>query len=174
MIRTSFIHSTYLAKKIKIISSSKTQVCLLYSTLVKKTNFFFILVLQRFSFTLSKVVKSNVSFIFKIKIFSKRVFHLILIEMTNLVKSLDVIQSVNFSSFSKRQTSYSLIRSPFVFKKSQEQLSLDRYTGSFRITLPKNSFLVSEYVEFFILQRLQSICLSDITMFKDLKAIRAF
>jgi hypothetical protein len=138
---------------------------------VKKAHFFFILVLQRFSLTLVKTIKSGVFFDFRFKIPSKIVFNLILIEMVNLVKCLGVVKGFKFNSFCKRQTKYSLLRSPFVFKKSQEQLLFDFYTGSFSINLSKNNFLISEYIAVFILNGLKKICLLDIIVLKNLKTI---
>ena len=145
--------------------------CFLYLILVKKVNYYFLIVLQRFSQTIFKLVKSDAFFDFKFKIPSKVVFNLIIIEMINLVKSLDVIKDFKFNSFSKRQTKYSLLRSPFIYKKSQEQLCFDLYAGSFSVSLYKRNSLILEYSEIFFMNRLKKVNLLDITVLRNLKAI---
>jgi hypothetical protein len=171
MLQISFLHCAFLLKKKKNISFNKIQLWFLYLILVKKANFFFLLVLQRFSRTLVKEIKLDAFFDFRFKIPSKIIFNLILIEMVNLVKCLGVIKGFKFYNFCKNQTRFSLLRSPFVFKKSQEQLVVDRYTGSFCINLAKNSFLISEYIEIFIVNGLKKICLLDTTVLRYLKTI---
>jgi hypothetical protein len=123
--------------------------------------------LQRFSFTLKKLVKSRMSFIFKIKIPSKTVLHLIIMQVMNWLGSLNVNKSINFSSICNRSTNYSLLRSPFVFKKSQEQLSFNHYIGSFAFTIYNNSSLVCEYIRLFLLTRVQTLSLSVIKIYQD-------
>lgn len=171
MLQIDFLHATFLVKKTKIVRFNKIQSWFLYSILVKKANFFFILVLQRFSSTLTKVVKSKVSFIFKFKIPSKIIFNLILMETVNSFNCLSSLKSFHFSSFCRRRTKYSLLRSPFVFKKSQEQLLFDLYTGSFLLSFAKNNVLFSEYSEFFIIKSLKKHYLLGITVFKYLKTV---
>jgi hypothetical protein len=92
-------------------------------------------------------------------------------EMVNSFNCLASLKSFQFSSFCKRQTKYSLIRSPFVFKKSQEQLLFDLYTGSFLLSFAKNNVLFSEYTEFFIIKSLKKHYLLDIAVFKNLKTV---
>jgi hypothetical protein len=127
--------------------------------------------LQRFSCTLTKIVKSDLGFILSLKIPSKIILNLIIIEIVNLIKCLSISKDFSLLSICKRQTNYSLLRSPFVSKKSQEQLVFDRYVGNFSIKFLENSFLVSEYIEYFTTQSLKKICLLDFTLFKSLKTI---
>jgi hypothetical protein len=149
---TYFIHSIFLAKKIKIISVNNIRPWMLYTSVVKKINTFFIVTLQQFSFTLTKVVKSRTCFIFKIKIASKIVFHSITIQLMSWLCSLKVGKHISLSTVCRRNQNFSLIRSPFVFKKSQEQLMFSNYTGNFTLSCKQLSYLVCEFIEFLVLQ----------------------
>ena len=171
MLSMNFLHCVFLVKKNKNISFNKIQVCFLYLIVVKKASFFFLLFLQRFSKNLLKVIKSDVFFDFRFKIPSKIIFNLVLLEVVNFIKCIGLVKVFKFHSFCKRQTKYSLIRSPFVFKISQEQLLFDFYRGNFFINFSQNNFLVSEYIEFFIFNSLKKVCLLDIKIFKGLNIV---
>jgi len=168
MLGVKFFHCVFLVNKNKNISFNKIQVCFLYFILVKKAKFVFLLVLQRFSRTLIKAIKSELSFDFRFKIPSKAVLNVILLEILNVVKNISVVSSFKFYNFSKRQTRFSLVRSPFVFKKSQEQLQVDLYTSRFLVYIHKNCFLISAFIENFIFNNLKKLCLLDILVIKCL------
>lgn len=93
-------------------------------------------------------------------------------EVVNLVNCLNVPKTINFSSFSKRQTIYSLLRSPFVYKKSQEQVLFDFYTGTFLVHILNSNAVIVEYIEFFLFKNLKKLSLLDVKIFKTLNVLK--
>ena len=103
---------------------------------------------QKFNFAVLSVVKPKASFVFKIKVPSKTIFNLILLESFNLVKCLKFTEVCSFSSFSKRQVIYTVLRAPFVYKNSREQLCFERYSGSFFAVFSITDFLIVDFIEY--------------------------
>lgn len=171
MLQIKFFHCVFLVNKNKNISFNKIQACFLYFILVNKAHFVCVLALHRFSRTLSKVIKSDLSFDFRFKIPSKSILNTLLLEVFNLANNISVVKEFKFYNFSKRQTKFSLVRSPFVFKKSQEQLLVALYSGRFSVNIYKNYFLISEYIESFFFNNLKKLCLLNILVVKCLVTI---
>lgn len=145
-INTKFVHKNFFLKQFDKQNINKVQTAPIYSSLViNKT--YFIVAAQKINLSVQSAIKPKASFFFKIKVPSKTIFNLILLESFNLVKCLKFMGACSFSSFSKRQTNYTVLRAPFVFKNSREQLCLDRYVGSFYATFSVNNFLIVDFIE---------------------------
>lgn len=167
LLQINFLHLLYFLKKIKLIGINKVQIDYIYSILAF-TNHFFLLISQRFLFSLTMKIKPKVSFIFKIKIPSKTIFNLILIELLNLIQCLKLIKVCNFYNFCKKQTKYTVLRSPFVFKNSREQFCFDRYIGNFITEFDINNFLIVDFIETCFLKVLKYFFLLDLKLIKKI------
>lgn len=145
---------------------------MLYSVFTKKrVNFFFLLILEQFRFPITGLVKVKYSLIFNLKIPSKVIFNLILIEMLNTIKGLKIIKSFNFYGFYKKQTKYSVLRSPFVYKSSQEQLLFNNYIGNFETHFYTTNFVVSDFIEMSIFYSLESLLQLNMKVIKKINKI---
>ena len=146
LVNVNFLHLIFFFKQIKLICLNKIQIGNIYSILGFH-NFFFILIAQRFNFAVMMVVKPKVSFIFKIKVPSKTIFNLILMETINLVKCLKFIKECNFYNFRTKSIKYTVLRSPFIFKNTRDQLFFDSYIGTFLTEFYTTNFLIVDFVE---------------------------
>jgi len=167
LININFLHLIFFFKKIKLICVNKIQIGFLYSILVSY-NLFFLLITQRFNFTITMIIKPKVSFSFKIKIPSKTIFNLILMEIINLVKCLKFLKACNFSIFRKKSIKYTVLRSPFVFKNTREQFCFDNFKGTFLTQFYTVNFLIVDFVEACFFNNLKYFFLLDLKGIKKI------
>ena len=89
----------------------------------------------------------------QIKISNKIIFNSILIIFLNLMRiilcPLFIYEKFKFNFFKTKQKKFSFIRSPFIYKRSQEQLAIIRNKGSIFICIEKYNFFFIQYIEFF-------------------------
>ena len=91
--------------------------------------------------------------------------------MLNTIKSLKIIKSFNFYGFYKKQTKYSVLRSPFVYKSSQEQLLFNNYIGNFETHFYTTNFVVSDFIEMSIFYSLESLLQLNMKVIKKINKI---
>lgn len=149
-----FLHLLFCRKQFKLICVNIIQIAYFYSILFSY-NCFFLLVLQRFNYAISRRVKPNASFIFKLKIPSKTIFNLILLEIVTLIQCLKFIKDCSFYNFCKVEKNYMVLRAPFVFKNSREQFCVDHYIGQFLTVFFRTNFLIVDFIEMCVFKKLK-------------------
>lgn len=167
LVTNNFLHLIFFFKNTKLIGFNQIQIGYFYSILVSY-NSFFLLITQRFNLPIPMRVKPKVSFLFKMKIPSKTIFNLILMEIINLVKCLKFIKVCNFDNFSKKSINYTILRSPFVFKNSREQLFFEKYVGTFLTEFYMTNFLLVDFVEACFFKHLKHFFLLDLKGIKKI------
>jgi hypothetical protein len=170
LLQINYLHLTFFLKKINLISFNNIQIDYVYSIMVKNSHFF-LLIAQRFIFSIQTKIKPKLAFIFKLKIASKTIFNLLLMEVLNLIQCLKLIKSCNFYNFCKKQTNYTVLRAPFVFKNSREQFCFDTYIGSFITEFYINTFLIVDFMEVSFFKFLKHFFLFDLKAIKKISII---
>jgi ribosomal protein S10 len=142
LISKKFIHVILFIKKQK----NNLFVLVIYVLKKKITNYASYLV-QIKSF-LKK--KNNLSFIFqfKVSVLNNFFFNRIVLKIFDVFKNINVKVFSKFSCVNSKKKNYTILRSPFVYKKSKEQFFFERFKGFFTISLKnqKNLFFI-DYIE---------------------------
>jgi hypothetical protein len=115
---------------------------------VKKV-LFIIIYLSIFNIFLKKKILPLYLYIFEIKLPNFILFNNIILKVYELLRSIDF--SINFQlNFIKKKTKkITILRSPFVYKKTKEQFVFEKFKGYvFMYVGIKNIFII-EYLDFF-------------------------
>jgi hypothetical protein len=73
------------------------------------------------------------------------IFNSILIFFFNILKNLNIYTLVKSNIIKKKKKKYTIIRSPFVYKKAREQYALDRFTSIISIEFSKSNLFLIKY-----------------------------
>ena len=113
----------------------------------KVSSIYFLIYLIFLKYFLKK--KNNPLFFlfFKINVLNKFFFNSILIKIFAIFKELNVFLNINFKFLKKNRKNYTILRSPFVYKKSREQFFFDRFKGWFYLSLFSKNFFFIDYLE---------------------------
>ena len=99
--------------------------------------------LNFFQYFLKRLVKTSYCYCLKIKLSNLNVLNSILIFIFNILKNCNFKSSIKFSNLVRSKSYYSLLRSPFVYKSSQEQFICEYYTAIIFINIQnQNNFLI--------------------------------
>lgn len=102
-----------------------------------------------FYFFFKKKIKVCYNYYIRIKIPNLTIFNSILAIFFNLSKNIHGIK-LYFNVIKKLKKYYTVLRSPFVYKSSQEHYLLENFIGIIHISLKYTNFFFINYFEFFI------------------------
>lgn len=71
-----------------------------------------------------------------------------LLKVFNVIKGVNIDTSLIFSSVKTKKKKYTVLRSPFVHKKSKEQFFFETFMGFFTVNLKQKSIFILDYLEF--------------------------
>jgi hypothetical protein len=71
---------------------------------------------------------------------------------------------IGFKSIKKFRKDYTVLRSPFVNKKSREQLLIEKYSGTINIIFLNYNFIIIKYLEVFLKKNLKGWVSSQILL----------
>ena len=107
----------------------------------------------------------------KTKIPSNVIFNSILIIFFNIIKKMTntflINRTVKFNFINNNKKFYSILRSPFVYKISQEQFFFNNFTGIIVLQINNNNNFFIKYLDFFFKKFLKN-WLSSKTFIKKL------
>lgn len=84
---------------------------------------------------------------FKIDTLNSFFFNNILFKIFDLIKGIHSYFSFTYSSLKSTKKKYTVLRSPFVHKKSKEQFSFETFKGFFSLDLKKKNVFFIDYLE---------------------------
>lgn len=129
-------------------------ILLFNKTLINKfINFYYyFLILNYFNccFYQTKLIKFNLKYFYLLKLITYDKYFLNL-KINSIIESMYCLNVLNKCSFVKNLTKsnsfFSLIRSPFVYKKSMEQIFLEKFKSIFKSENFYYNFFLQEYQE---------------------------
>ena len=161
---TKYLNLIFFLKKVKK-TKQNLQINSIYS--IFKNLIFFLLTIYKFKLSIPFKINKVQKHVFKIKTFNKNMFSLVILEIINSIKCLKFIKSYQLSNLKKKLIKHTLLRSPFVFKNSREQLCFEEYTGNVSIIQFQTKFmLTSNFIETIILNFLKHFLLTSIKIKK--------
>lgn len=100
------------------------------------------------------ILRKHYYYFIKIKIPSNIIFNSILIIFLNNAKKMInpfmLKNKIKFNFVSKKKKFYSIIRSPFVYKISQEQFYFNNFIGLIVLQTNNSNIFFNKYLEFFL------------------------
>lgn len=152
-----------LQKKIKIIVNFR----LFYTIVKSKLILFIVSGLFISQFFLSSKINIFYKYRIKMKVPDIAIFNN---SIVNFLMLLSITKAENICSFnflSATKKSFTLLRSPFVYKKSREQLMFKTTLGLITIKINKDSnFFFIEYLDYFFLNQFKYFFSSNVTVSK--------
>ena len=144
LILKNFIHVLYFLKK----QNNNLFILLLYS--FKQKILFYLAYLLNIKCFLKYIHKTSFFFQFKVSVINKFFFNQILFKIFVCIKGVNVKIISNVSCVKKKKKSYTMLRSPFVHKKSKEQFVIEKFNGFFILCLKnQNNFFFIDFIETF-------------------------
>ena len=155
LLQVTFLHFHFLKKK-KINSSViKHKIEFFYCLLFKKSILFFLI--HEIKYSVYKKINPKWSYKVQLNIPDKTVFNLVVLYWINWINSLKLLKTFSFFNAGVRQTSYTVLRSPFVDKESREQFCFNYYKGTVTCNLFIQNFLINEFMSIYFLEKLKKL-----------------
>lgn len=155
LLQIIFLHFHFLRKKNINSSVIKNKIEFLYCLLLKKIVLFFLI--QEIKCSRYKKIDPRWSYKLQLNVPDKTVFNLIVLYWVNLIQSLNILKNFSFFNAGVRQTSYTVLRSPFVDKESREQFCFNYYKGMVTCNLFIQNFLINEFIIVYFLEKLKNL-----------------
>ena len=95
-------------------------------------------------------VRVNTTFLLKVVVPNIKIFNSIILTTFNKLIKNDLALSLSFGRIISKKKIYTLLRSPFVYKKTREQLLTEFYRGYVYVNLKPESPVLMEYLTFFL------------------------
>lgn len=114
---------------------------------LKTKNYLFIIYLNNFKYFLKKKHSPSFLMVFKINVLNNIFFNRILFKIFHLIKSINLIFFFKFSVLNSNKETYTILRAPFVHKKSKEQFFFKNFLGFFTLSLKKTNIFIIDYLE---------------------------
>jgi ribosomal protein S10 len=144
LISKNFMHVLYFLKKQKKI------LFILFSYAFKQKILFYLAYLLNIKFFLKNMYKPSFFFYFKISVLNKFFFNQVLFKIFDYIKGINVKIISNVSCVKKKKSVYTVLRSPFVHKKSKEQFVIEKFNGFFILCLKnQTNFFFIDFIEIF-------------------------
>nr|QFP99038.1 ribosomal protein S10 [Rhizaria sp.] len=143
-----------LLKKKKIIFLSlkkKSQIKFIYYSI--KNKIFLLIYFSNCFLWQSKIVSSSLKYFYSLKL-NAFIFSILGMKLNSLIEKFFIFNNVNFfgsvSNLSKSKCFTSVLRSPFVYKKSIEQFFYETYKINFQTGIVKYIYILQEYQQIFL------------------------
>ena len=95
------------------------------------------------------------------------IYNIVVLSFVSLIKVVKPF-NVSYVSLCKKKTMYTLLRSPFVDKKSREQMLVNNFVGVLNIKVGIKHILLFEYFEFFLKDLVLSIVYTKCCILKNI------
>jgi hypothetical protein len=146
LLKKKIFHLNYYFKK-NVNNKLIKNISLYYKLLKNKTLKSFISL--HLYFFWKRKIQIRYHYSIKMTIQSLTIFNSILIIFFNILKNI-VNSKLRFNLIKKSKKYYTVLRSPFVYKSSQEHYLLESFIGIIIIILNYNNFFFIKYWEFFL------------------------
>lgn len=113
----------------------------------EKKRFFFIIFLSMIKFFIKKKLNPSFFFSFKIKVASRVFFNMVFLKLYNIINIVNFHKLFSFSTLICKKRIYSVLRSPFVYKKSKTQLTQENFKGFFTVDLKEVNVFLLDFLE---------------------------
>jgi ribosomal protein S10 len=145
LLSKKLLHLVNFLKKQKVLKTF-----FLYSICynLKKKMTFFIVYLSVFKYFLKEKQLPSFLITFNLNVVNNFFFNNVLLKVFNVIKGVNIDTSLIFSSVKTKKKKYTVLRSPFVHKKSKEQFSFETFMGFFTVNLKQKSIFILDYLEF--------------------------
>jgi ribosomal protein S10 len=153
LLRIKFLHTIFFLKKIK-----NSVVLFMYTGLINGASF--LLQSQVRNFAVSKTVRPTLVYRLSFKIPDKNIFNLVLLDIISSIKRLKLLKLIKFCGYTTRKTFYTVLRSPFVHKKSREQFLTVLSKGSISVRFCITNYLVINFIKAYF-----TVCLKKLSAF---------
>jgi len=162
----TIIYIIYNQKNIKVSTSYN----LIYSILLNSFIFNYI-ILNYLIFFFKRHIKFLCTYNLKLAVPNWIIFNSIVLLIFKKFKNLHCFKKLKFNIIKKKIKRYTLLRSPFKYKKSREYLGYSSYIGIIGIEYNIITFFTMFYLEFYILQILEKILKFNFIINRSIKII---
>jgi len=114
---------------------------------LKKKECFLVMVLSLFKSVIQRRGTLCFSFEFKVSVMNFIYFSGIYLRLLNFLKKMDLFTFFKFNIVKSQKKIYTIIRSPFVYKKSKSQLSRLTLKGFFKVSFKTTNVILLDYLE---------------------------
>lgn len=102
----------------------------------------------------------------KLKALDTLIFNSSIVNFLNLLSSSGVQMFSSFNSLKKKKKHFTVLRSPFVYKKSREQFMFNTILGLVNVKVVDSNLFLLEYLDFFFTKKSKFCSSSDLIVTK--------
>jgi len=122
-----------------------------------KLKIFSVLSFYRFILVIKKQYKKTLLYYFFITTMDSTMFNSILIYIYNIIKSVKYFKTFKLGLNKNEIKKHTVLRSPFVHKKSREQFIFKKSIGYVSLKVLDSDIYFTQYIDFFIKKRLKAL-----------------